>query len=75
MLSFQLIDAGKSIMVYCDSSGLDQLIDTLTNLRESPDIGHIHMQAPSAGGKLLNDQNPWGEPAISEVVISFNQSD
>ena len=71
MLSFQLIDAGRSIMVYCDSSGLNQLIGTLTNLRESPDIGHVHMRSPSAGGEMLNDQNPWGKSAISEVVISF----
>lgn len=75
MLSFQLNDAGRSVMVYCDSNGLNQLINTLTSLRESPDMGHIHMRSPSAGGEMLNDQNPWGETAVSEVVISFSQND
>lgn len=75
MLSFQFINADKSIKVYCDSSGLDQLINELITLRESPDSGHIHLLSPSAGGDVLNDKNPWGEAAISEVVISFARSD
>jgi hypothetical protein len=33
------------------------------------------MLSPSAGGEMLSDQNPWGETAISEVVISYNQDD
>jgi hypothetical protein len=73
MLSFQVIDVRESLMVYCDSSGLNQLIDILINLRESHDIDHIHMRSPSAGGEILNDQNPWGDSAISEVVISFTK--
>lgn len=75
MLSFQLMKEGRSIMVYCDSNGLNQLIDTLTSLRESPEVGHIHLLSPSSGGETLNDANPWGEAAISEVVISFTQND
>jgi hypothetical protein len=71
MLSFEIKNNGEAIMVYCDSNGLDELIDTLIRLKSSPDIGHLHMRAPSAGGEMLNDQNPWGEAAIGEVIVSL----
>jgi hypothetical protein len=64
------MNAGESVVVYCDSNGLDYLIDALINLKNSSDTGHVHMTAPSAGGNVLDDQNPWGEKAISEVIFS-----
>ncbi len=72
MLSFEVKNEGEAIMVYCDSNGLDELINTLICLRSSPDISrHIHLRAPSAGGEILDDENPWGEAAIGEVIISL----
>ena len=71
MLSFEIKNEREAIMIYCDSNGLDELIDTLIRLRSSTESGHIHMRAPSAGGKMLNDKNLWGDDAIGEVIVSL----
>ncbi len=71
MLSFQITNKGESITVYCDLHGLDEWIKELTDLRASSGASHIHMRAPSAGGELLSDENPWGEAAIGEVIVSL----
>jgi hypothetical protein len=46
------------------------LILELQRLQED-DIGHVHLRAPSAGGKLLSDKTPWGKLAVGEVIISL----
>lgn len=71
MLSFQVTKTGDTVTIYCDSNGLDELINTLIRLKSDPDLGHIHLRAPSSGGETLNDQNPWGEEAIGEVIVSL----
>ncbi len=71
MLSFQISNSADSITVYCDLKGLDEWINTLTTLRSSPDDGHVHMRAPSAGGDMLSEQNPWGEIAVQEVIVTI----
>lgn len=70
-LSFQVANDGDAITIYCDTNGLDELINTLVRLRSASDLGHIHMRAPSTGGGILSDQNPWGEEAIGEVIVSL----
>ena len=71
MLSFQITNVGDAITIYCDSNGLDELINSLIRLRSEPDLGHIHLRAPSSGCETLSDQNPWGEEAIGEVIVSL----
>lgn len=69
MLSFQIADAGKVIQVFCDDDGLDLLISKLVNMKDK-NLGHIHLRTPSAGGDVLNDKTPWGDDAVTEVIIS-----
>ncbi len=69
MLSFQIIDSGKAIQVYCDDDGLDALISKLIDMKNK-NIGHVHLRSPSAGGDVLNDKNPFGDDAVAEVIIS-----
>jgi hypothetical protein len=71
MLSFQIVNSGKEIQVYCDEDGLDLLISKLVYMKNK-DVGHIHLCSPSAGGKVLNDKTPWGDSAVPEVVITTN---
>jgi hypothetical protein len=69
MLSFQIVDSGKAIQVFCDDGGLDMLISKLKNMKDK-NIGHIHLCAPSAGGDVLNDKTPWGDDAVAEVIVT-----
>ncbi len=71
MLSFEVKNVNEAIMIYCDEKGLDDLINTLIDLRSSPDDGHIHMLSPTTGGEMLDDQNPWGDLTIGEVIVSL----
>ena len=68
MLSFQITNSGREIQIYCDEAGITILIDSLNRLRSSP--GHIHLLTPSNGGRELNEQTPWGDAAVAEVVIN-----
>ncbi len=69
MLSFEVKNVNEAVMIYCDEKGLDDLINTLISFRSS-EIGHIHIRGPSAGGEMLDDQNPWESEAIGEVIVS-----
>lgn len=71
MLSFQIVDSGKVIQVFCDDDGLDMLIAKLINMKNK-NLGHMHLRAPSAGGDILNDKTPWGDDAVAEVIVSTN---
>lgn len=68
MLSFQIVNNAKAIRIYCDDEGIDRLVAALLRLRGSPD--HIHLLGPSAGGRALSDKCPFGEEAVSEVIIT-----
>jgi len=69
MLSFQIVDSGKAIQVFCDDDGLDLLISKLINMKNE-NMGHMHLRAPSAGGDVINDKTPWGDDAVAEVIFS-----
>ena len=67
MLSFELVRDGKAIQIDCDSEGLATLVQALERVRQT---GHLHLLAPSAGGRELSDETPWGHKAIGEVIIT-----
>jgi hypothetical protein len=67
MLSFEIIESGKSIQIYADSDGLLLLRKALERVTSA---GHLHLRSSANGGKELNDENPWGQAAIGEVIIS-----
>ena len=70
MLSFQVIREGRVIQICCDDQGIDALIAVLAELRGSG--SHVHIWARSAGGKgaILNEEDPFGEEVIKEVIIT-----
>jgi hypothetical protein len=69
MLSFQIINAGRSIQITCDSAGASSLIETLKHLQLEG--GHVHFLSNSNGGKELDERTSSGEDAIGEVVITI----
>ena len=72
MLSFEIMNDGKAIQICCDGEGLETLIQALARVRQ---LGHLHLRAPSAGGRALNDQTPFGDRAIAEVTITTGGDD
>jgi len=70
MLSFEVINSGKTIQVDCDSEGLEILIAALEEFK-TKDLSHVHLRAPSVGGHVLSDKTPWGKEAVGEVIISL----
>jgi hypothetical protein len=72
MLSFEIVNDGKAIQICCDREGLETLVQALERARQ---LGHLHLRAPSAGGRALNDQTPSGDRAIGEVVITTGGDD
>jgi hypothetical protein len=69
MLSFEIVDNGDAIQIYCDQDGLKNLLGILEKLREA-DPDHIHLRTPSCGGSELSEHNPWGTKGVSEVIIT-----
>lgn len=69
MLVFEVRD--DKVHIICDQKGMDTIICALENIRASGD--HIHLWSPSYGGCDLEDRNPWGEPAVKEVVLDWYQ--
>jgi hypothetical protein len=70
MISFQTCNGGKVIRIDCDDSGIDILLSVLAELRGSG--SHVHLYAPAAksdGRTVLSDKTPFGEEAVSEVII------
>lgn len=68
MLSFQIIQSGSAIQIYYDAAGMTTLVEALR--RGLSPAGHVHLRAPSSGGRALNETNPWGDPAVTEVIIT-----
>jgi hypothetical protein len=67
MLSFELANEARAIQICCDTEGLATLIRALERVRSS---GHLHLLTPANGGHELSETNPWGKPAIHEVIIT-----
>jgi len=70
MLSFQITNSSRTIQVDFDDDGLSELIAALEELRVG-NAGHVHLRSPSAGGSVLGDKTPWGETAVSEVILTL----
>jgi len=68
MLSFQIVRNARAIQICCDDDGIDKLVTVLGVLRGSG--SHIHLLAPSMGGKELDDEGPFGEESVPEVIIT-----
>jgi hypothetical protein len=67
MLSFEVSESGKAIQIFADVEGLSLLRKALEQVTSA---GHLHLRSIANGGNALNDANPWGKPAIGEVIIS-----
>ena len=69
MLSFQITNSGRAIQINCDGDGLTTLVAALEKIRHTG--GHVHLLTPSCGGHELEEQTPWGEEAVDEVIITW----
>jgi hypothetical protein len=70
MLSFQVVREGRTIQICCDDQGVDALIAVLKKLRGSGSHVHLSAQSTATGNATLSDQDPFGEKAITEVIIT-----
>jgi hypothetical protein len=68
MLSFQIKNAGREIQIDCDEQGMATLIGALEKVRFGD---HVHLLAPSNGGRELDEKTLWGRDAVGEVVINW----
>ena len=70
MISFEVTNGGSAVQICCDDRGIDALVDILAKLRGSGT--HVHLYAPSRthGRRELTDENPFGEEAVKEVIIT-----
>jgi hypothetical protein len=66
-VSFALVHDGTALQIHCDEEGLNALI---AKLQEALHAGHLHLRASADGKGLLDDRDPWGVPAIGEVIIT-----
>lgn len=73
MLSFQITNSGQAVQIYCDAEGMATLLKHLAGLIGAH-ADHRHLLSPSCGGSDLNDTNPWGEKAICEVIIDYQEA-
>ena len=74
MLSFQIDKSGRKINVDCDAEGMAILLGALAKL-VGERASHLHLWTAAATGGVLNDKTPWGEEAVSEVIINYAEGD
>ena len=74
MLSFHISDAGHKVNIICDAQGMATLLGTLAKL-VGERASHAHLWAASATGGHLNEKTPWGDEAVSEVIIDYQEGD
>jgi hypothetical protein len=74
VLSFRIEESGKTIEIDCDAQGMAKLMGALAKL-VGERASHVHLRAPSNGGKELSQETPYGDPAIGEVIISYAEGD
>jgi hypothetical protein len=74
MLSFQIDDSGRKINIDCDAKGMAILLRALAELVGAR-ASHVHLWTASASGGVLNDKTPWGDAAIPEVIINYQEGD
>lgn len=69
MLSFELTEEGRTILIHCDEEGMAALIKALERLRAQGD--HVQVLTPSNGGHVLSEHSPSGKDVIREVIIEW----
>jgi hypothetical protein len=74
MLSFQIINSGRTINVDCDAKGMAILLKALAQL-VGDRASHVHLWTAAASGGQLSDKTPWGEDAVPEVIINYQEGD
>jgi hypothetical protein len=72
MLSFRIVDSA-TIEIDCDAQGMATLMGALAKLVGAR-ASHLHLCAPPRG-KDLGAETPYGQPAVSEVIISYAEGD
>ena len=72
MLSFQLTKPHQ-VTVYCDRVGMATLRRALEAL-EAEQASHRHLWGPTMGGNELDEKTPFGDTAVSEVIINYQES-
>jgi len=65
LLSVESDDARELVEVHLNRSGLDYLIDALTQLRDSPSPDHLHLMTANWGGDGLS-----GSPQNVDLVAA-----
>ena len=68
MLSFQIKDA-ETINIICDAEGMSVLLAALAKLIGER-ASHVHLRGGN-GNADLDLKTPFGEDAVSEVVIDY----
>ena len=74
MLSFQIDDSRRKIKVDCNAEGMAILLGALAKL-VGERASHIHLWTVTASGGVLNDKTPWGDEAVPEVIINYQEGD
>lgn len=72
MLSFQITKSGRCINVECDAEGMAVLLGAMAKL-VGERASHLHLWTVAASGGQLSEKTPWGEDAVPEVVINYQQ--
>jgi hypothetical protein len=67
MLSSQLAHQATAIRINCDEEGMAKLIKALQRIRADGDQGDLRIPLDND----LDENNPWGEKAIYQVVLSW----
>jgi hypothetical protein len=74
MLSFQISNSGRTINVDCDAKGMAVLLGALARL-VGDRASHVHLWTAAASGGQLSEKTPWGDDAVSEVIINYQEGD
>ena len=78
VLSFRVVNPGtpaqSRLEVECDAAGISTLLSALGRL-VGERASHIHLKGLAAGGSDLDAADPWGRPAVHEVIINYAEGD
>lgn len=69
MLTFHITESGKAIQILMDKDGAATLRLAIDKIEREGT--HVHLRTPGAGGRQLDELSPFGEPSVSEVVMTF----
>jgi hypothetical protein len=60
--------------MHLDAKGMATLMGALAKL-VGERASHVHLRGPSNGGQQLSEKTPWGEAAVTEVIIDYAEGD